>query len=85
MATSGLNSFVEVVKLHALANYEVAGWDIVVECMDDEQIGAIILRSRTGAGAIEKMRRFIEPSAEMRAEAIAEGGERDEVPAREWY
>ena len=30
---------IEVVKRHALNNYKTDGWDILVECWSDEEIG----------------------------------------------
>lgn len=29
---------VEAVKAHALAHYDDGGWDVIVECWDDQQI-----------------------------------------------
>ena len=31
-------SLVEAVKAHALAHYEDGGWDVIVECWEDQQI-----------------------------------------------
>lgn len=33
---------IESVKAHALRNYERGGWDVIVECWDDEQIAAVL-------------------------------------------
>jgi hypothetical protein len=47
---------VDAIRDHAEApgNYE-AGWDVVVEAYDDEQIAAMIGRARTKDGAIKKV------------------------------
>lgn len=33
-----LGSLVEAVKAHAAAHYEDGGWDVIVECWEDQQI-----------------------------------------------
>jgi hypothetical protein len=67
-----MNDFTEAVKQHALANYEIEGWDYVVECYDDAQIADIIKTARTPAGAIKMMRAQVKPRADYRAEIQAE-------------
>jgi len=29
---------VDALKAHALSNYDTGGWDVIVECYDDDQI-----------------------------------------------
>ena len=64
-------NFVEDVKKYALEHYEEDGWDVVVECFSDEEIGEIIQRARTKKGAIEKMSKSIRPLADHRSEIEA--------------
>lgn len=45
---------VEAVKAHAEAHYEDGGWDVIVECWDDQQIADYIKGTRTPAGAIRR-------------------------------
>lgn len=33
-----MTNLVEFIKAHALANYENGGWDVIVECWNDEAI-----------------------------------------------
>ena len=52
---------VRSVRKHAAANYNVDGWDIVIECWDDKEIAEAIGPSRTVSGAIKKIRRHVKP------------------------
>jgi hypothetical protein len=63
---------IAAVKSHALANYEKHGWDIVVECYSDEQIGEIVAKCRTAKGAISAVQKKVSPHAEYRADIQAE-------------
>lgn len=47
---------VEAVRDFALANYEVDGWDFVVEACTDEEIIRAIGSAYTAKGAIRKVR-----------------------------
>lgn len=49
-------ALVEAVKAHALESYETDGWDILVECWDDDDISEIIGNARTVSGAIKRCR-----------------------------
>jgi len=51
-------SLVTVVKTYAKANYS-KGWDIVVEAMTDEEIGAIVNKADTEMGAKRLMSKYI--------------------------
>lgn len=55
------------------ANYE-AGWDVVVECYDDEQMAEVIGLARTINGAIKKFAGTVEVVEEHRQEILAAGG-----------
>jgi len=60
---------VEAVKAHALEHYEDGGWDVVVECWDDEQIAECIGRARTVKGAIEKFAPIVDVWSDRQADA----------------
>ena len=51
---------------HATAYYEVHGWDVVVECYDDEDLIKIIGDTRTACCAITKVRAHVAPYAVVR-------------------
>lgn len=59
---------IAAVKQYALANYEIGGWDYVVETMDDEDIARIIGAAHTAAAAIKRVAKYIRPIAEHRAD-----------------
>jgi hypothetical protein len=61
-------NFTDAVKRFALANYEIDGWDYVIECYSDAEIFEIIRNCRTENGAIRAMRAQIKPRADYRAE-----------------
>lgn len=61
-------AMVTAVRAHASANYEVDGWDIVVETMSDDEICTIVRRCHNEAGAIRKMASYIRPIANVRAD-----------------
>ena len=64
--------YVTAIKAHAIAHYEIDGWDYVVECYDDAEIRDVIKNCRTIAGAIRTMRAHIKPRADYRADIQAE-------------
>ncbi len=59
---------IAAVRTHATENYG-NGWDVVVECYDDEQIAEVIGRARTTVGALAKFVPIIEVRADRQAEA----------------
>lgn len=63
---------VKAVREHAVANYETAGWDYVVETMSDDDIVASIGRSWTAKGAIATVGKHLAPIADARSDAQAE-------------
>jgi hypothetical protein len=65
-------SLIEAVKKHAIENYEIEGWDIVVECYSDEDIITIIGNARTVAGAIRRVKADNAPQSNYRDEICAE-------------
>lgn len=54
-------------------NYE-AGWDVVVECYNDEQMAEAIGLARTVEGAIKKFAGTVEVVEERRQDILAAGG-----------
>ena len=65
-------AYLAAIKAHALANYEIDGWDYVIECYSDAEILEIIQKCRTEKGAIKTMRAHLKPHADYRAEIQAE-------------
>jgi hypothetical protein len=60
----------EAIKAHAIANYTAGGWDVIVECWDDEQIAKVIGRTTTFAGAYGKVKSVVSVYADYQADAI---------------
>lgn len=60
---------IKAVREHATANYNLGGWDIIVECWSDEDIRREIGTARTEAAAIRR----------VAAVAKSLAGQRDEV------
>ena len=79
-----MKEMVEAVKAHAEANYARGGWDIIVECYDDEGIEKLLLADgfdckgkkvgvpRSANGAIKKVSRMVFAVNEYRADIVAE-------------
>lgn len=65
-----LAELVEGVKRHAVENYNEAGWDVVVEAMDDAEIGRLVGQARTIDGAIKKVKVVVSEINSRRAEII---------------
>lgn len=61
---------VDIVKSHAIRNYDKGGWDVVVECYDDTMIADVIGKARTPKGAIGKFRPLVDVWADRQADAI---------------
>ena len=59
------------VKEFALANYTKDGWDIVVECWEDNDILKAIAGARTPKGAIAKVRKEVKNVDAYRADIQA--------------
>jgi hypothetical protein len=68
-------NWVKEVREFASVYYENDGWDIVQETWSDQDILDLTFRCRSAKGAVSKVREEIRPVFDMRAEAIAEGGE----------
>jgi hypothetical protein len=62
-------SMVEAVKAHALEHYEDGGWDVVVECWDDEQIAEQIAGATTVAEAVAAFAGVVSVWADQQADA----------------
>ena len=65
--------FADTILVYAQENYEKDGWDIVVETMSREEIAMKVRGCRTENGAINRMRCYIQPTADQRTEVQAEG------------
>lgn len=60
---------IAAVRAHAVENYHRGGWDVIVECYDDERIAEVIGRARTVKGALAKFSHIIDVFADRQAEA----------------
>ena len=63
--------FVEVIKAFANANYEVNGWDIVVECYADDEIEMVTRNAKSDIEAVSLMQEWVKPQADYRADCVA--------------
>mgnify|MGYP000517409910 CR=1 FL=1 len=72
--TAHMKTLIEAVKNHAKANYEVGGWDMVVECYEDAEIGEAIAGCATVEEAIAEVGKTASLYHERRQEAWSEGG-----------
>jgi hypothetical protein len=61
------------VRDHAARNYNTDGWDFLVECWDDQDIGAQIAESDTLPRAIAACKRVLKTMDENRREIMATG------------
>ena len=66
---------INAVRNHALDNYNVDGWDYLVECWADGDILECIDDATTVEQAIAHVRAALAPLAEMRDEVRAASGE----------
>lgn len=62
-------TLVDAVKAHALEHYEDGGWDVIVECWEDDQISEQIGQAATIEGAIEKFDTVVSVWADRQADA----------------
>jgi hypothetical protein len=70
--TEKRRALIAAVRAHAEANYDAGGWDVVVECYDDEEIAEVIGRARTLKGAIAKFATVIDVYSDRQAAARSE-------------
>jgi len=66
-----ISEFVAAVRKHAEANYDKGGWDVLVECMDDQEIAKWIGRARTVKGAVRNVWQLISVYAERQADGAS--------------
>jgi pyruvate dehydrogenase complex dehydrogenase (E1) component len=66
-----MNELIKAVRDHALDNYEKGGWDILVECWDDEEIAEVIGGAKTPKAAIAACKRVVGTIDEYRSDVIA--------------
>lgn len=74
--TTPMAALVEAVKAFAAENYE-AGWDVVVETMDDAEIAERIGRARTPETAIAKVAELVGVQLDRRIDVLSQSGEHD--------
>lgn len=67
MTTADLVRFI---KAHAEAHYTDGGWDVIVECYDDEMIAKVLGRARTEKGALRAFAAAVDIYADRQADAI---------------
>lgn len=65
-----MEALIAGVRAHAIAHYTEGGWDVVVECWDDDDIAETIGKARTLKGAIAKMADIVDIYADRQADAI---------------
>ncbi len=63
-------SLITLVKIYAMDHYDEGGWDVIVECWDDDQIDEEIGRARSLEGAIRKLRPIVGAYSDREADAI---------------
>jgi hypothetical protein len=66
MTTEALVSFI---KAHALAHYEDGGWDVIVECWDDQDIITELGGAETEAEALQAFDFLISILADRQSDA----------------
>lgn len=62
---------VKAVKAHANENYEAGGWDVIVECWEDDQIADVISEegATTTQAAIDAFKPVVSVWADRQADA----------------
>jgi hypothetical protein len=70
-----MSKHIAAVRAFALANYNVDGWDILIETWDDDNIANAIGKARSESGAIDNVRKSLLVLNEVRQEAQAEAKE----------
>ena len=72
-----MKEWIEAVKACAVENYEVGGWDYVIECYEDDDIEEIIVKASatTLVAAIEAVGDVVGTMNDYRADIIGYGGE----------
>ena len=70
--SSRVRNLIKAVREHAIANYNVGAWDIIVEAYTDPELAETVKTCRTAAGAIAKVAKVVELYRERRAPHDAE-------------
>jgi hypothetical protein len=60
---------IAAVRAHAEEHYEDGGWDVIVECWEDDDIDRQIGRARTLQGALRNLSAFVDVMADRQADA----------------
>jgi hypothetical protein len=55
-----MNEFIEAVRAHALANYEVKSWSYIVEAFDDEEVAEEIGDASSAEEAIANVGSWVD-------------------------
>lgn len=63
---------IDAVRKYANRNYNRDGWDYLVECWSDEDIGQAIAGANTVAQAIARCKRTVSLMDEMRSSVMSE-------------
>lgn len=64
-------ALIRAVREFALLNYNIGGWDFLVECWADADIAETIAGAKTAAAAIARCKRILSVLDEHRAEQMA--------------
>ena len=63
-----MENLIKAVRDHANANWGKGGWDFLVECWSDEDIGIAISSAKTPKAAIAACKRVVKTMDEHRSE-----------------
>lgn len=63
-------ALVDFIKQYAIHHYEDGGWDVIVECWDDEDIARAIGKATTFDGALKKLADVVSVYADREADAV---------------
>jgi hypothetical protein len=66
-----MENLIKAVRDHANANWGKDGWDFLVECWGDEDIGQAIGSAKTPKAAIAACKRVVKTMDEHRSEMMA--------------
>jgi hypothetical protein len=64
------NQLIDAVIMHAADHYEVGGWDILVECWEDEDIWKVIEGATSEKEAIRLAAEALKPLSDYRDDIV---------------
>jgi hypothetical protein len=73
-------NLINAVKAHAMANYDNAGWDIVIEAYSDSELAELVQSCRTAKGAIARVADMLSIYTERRSHHRAEAAAATDHP-----